>query len=155
VFLAAQGFEVTAVDASQVAVERGQARAKEAGVSVRFLQGDVLDLPDLGPPFPFVFDRGCYQHTRAQNRLRLREILTRVTEPGGLYLTLVPSANEKNRRLRPPKCVFDYELCLDLVPLFEMVHLREARIEGRVVEGQKISLLGWSVLRRRTEERCP
>jgi 2-polyprenyl-3-methyl-5-hydroxy-6-metoxy-1,4-benzoquinol methylase len=62
VFLAQQGFDVTAVDVSQVALDTARVRARSASATVRFLQADVLELPELGPPFAFVFDRGCY-HT--------------------------------------------------------------------------------------------
>src|SRR6516165_7586395 len=55
VFLAEHGFDVTAVDVSQVALEKAGARASEAGVSIRFLQADVLEMPDLGGLFAFVF----------------------------------------------------------------------------------------------------
>jgi SAM-dependent methyltransferase len=151
VFLAAQGLDVTAVDVSPLAVQEAAARAAQARVSVRWLAADALELPDLGPPFDFVFDRGCYQHLRRANRFRLREVLARVTRPGSLYLTIVPSANQSDPRLRPPGGLFDYELCLDYPGLFELVELREYRVRGREVEGERFCQRAWSVLRRRKE----
>src|SRR5262245_42093240 len=64
VWLAQQGFDVTGVDVAQLAVERAELRAHTAGVNVRFLLADVLNLPDLGGPFAFFFDRGCYHAVR-------------------------------------------------------------------------------------------
>src|SRR5438552_11989125 len=64
VYLAQQGFDVTAFDLAPLAVERAQAKMHEAGVKVRLLTADVLDLPDVGPPFSFVFDRGLYHVVR-------------------------------------------------------------------------------------------
>ncbi|GAA0635895.1 hypothetical protein GCM10010174_66980 [Kutzneria viridogrisea] len=47
VFLAAQGMSVAGLDLSEAALERAQMLARLAGVSPRFVQGDVLD-----PPLP-------------------------------------------------------------------------------------------------------
>jgi SAM-dependent methyltransferase len=148
VFLATQGFDVTAVDASPLALEQARAKAATAGVSVRLLEADVLDLPDLGAPFPFIYDRACYQHLRRSNRFRFQEVLARVTQPGSFYLSLVPSANDV-----PPAAigVHAYELCLELLPLLELVQLREFRMEGGIVEGKERRPLAWSVLWRRKE----
>jgi SAM-dependent methyltransferase len=154
IFLAAQGFDVTAVDISAVALEQAAAKAAEAGVSVRFVQSDVLALPEMGPPFGFLFDRGCYQHLRKINPFRLRDVLARLTQPGSLYLSVVPSANEKDPRLRPPGALYDYELCLDLAAMFDLVQLCEFRIRGREIQAEPCCPLGWSVLRRRTEVSC-
>src|SRR5260370_28503524 len=60
VWLAQQGFDMTAVDLAPLALERAEARARAAGVKVRFVAASVLEPPDLGGPFPFFFDRGCY-----------------------------------------------------------------------------------------------
>src|SRR5438874_5426529 len=49
VWLARQGFDVTALDLSPLAIERARRRADQAGVAVRFLAADVLDPPaELG-----------------------------------------------------------------------------------------------------------
>src|SRR5262245_13411336 len=58
VWLAQQGFDVTGVDVASLAIEQAQQRAQAAGVQVRFEVADVLQLPDLGEPFGFFFDRG-------------------------------------------------------------------------------------------------
>src|SRR5262245_36294263 len=64
VYLAQQGFTVTALDVSPRAVGQAKTRATHAGVAVEFRQVDILKPPDLGSPFPFVFDRGVYHHLR-------------------------------------------------------------------------------------------
>ena len=55
---------VSQIDISATAVAQAKERATAAGVTVRFLQADVTRLPDLGPPFNFFFDRGCYHAVR-------------------------------------------------------------------------------------------
>src|SRR5437879_3496719 len=68
VWLAQQGFDVTALDLSPMAIERAQHRADDAGVRVHFLAADVLQpLPELTGPFDFFFDRGCYHAVRREN----------------------------------------------------------------------------------------
>jgi len=44
IFLANQGFEVTAVDTASLAVRRASQRAKHEGVSIDFIVGDATDL---------------------------------------------------------------------------------------------------------------
>src|SRR5207302_243222 len=56
VYLARQGFDVTAFDLAPLAIERAERKIRAAGVNVRLLKADVFNLPDVGPPFPFVFD---------------------------------------------------------------------------------------------------
>ena len=93
VFLAQQGFEVTAVDTVAQAIEQAKAKAAQAGVDIQFLQSDAFGLPDLGPAFAFVFDRGLYHILRNNDLERFVEALRRVTEPGSVYLTLTGNAS--------------------------------------------------------------
>src|SRR5262245_49443863 len=59
VWLAQQGFDVTAIDLAPLAVAKADKHAQAAGVKVHFVVADVLHLPDLDGPFEFCFDRGC------------------------------------------------------------------------------------------------
>lgn len=151
VFLAQRGFDVTAVDLSTLAVERARARAAAAGVKLNVFAGDVFNLPDLGEPFPFVFDRGVYHALRRIDIAAFRRALQRVTAPGSLYLTLAGNANDAPRDHGPPT-VHAHELCRELEPLFDLVLLRECRFEESRLPGR--APLAWSaLLRRRAEAR--
>lgn len=44
-WLASRGWDVTALDFSQVAIDKGRARAQQMGVSVDFRVADVIDFP--------------------------------------------------------------------------------------------------------------
>ena len=149
VFLATQGFEVTALDLAGPAVEQARARAARAGVRVRFLQADVLAPPELGPAFPFVFDRGVYHHVREVDLDRFLEFLARVCEPGGFYLTLAGNANEPAPAEGGPPRVHAHEISLELAPLFDLVQLREFRFDGVCIQGREVRPLAWSALLRR------
>src|SRR5690349_11870900 len=78
VYLAQQGFDVTAVDLSPIALERAREKAARAKVKVNFVEGDVTALPDLGGTFPFVFDRGTYHVVRKVNLAGFQTTLSNV-----------------------------------------------------------------------------
>src|SRR5438309_11501384 len=120
-FLAQQGFDVTAVDVVPQALERAEAKARQAGVSIHFTPADVLQLPDLGKPFPFVFDRGTYHILRQVDLERFRHTLAQATEPGSMYLTLAGNANEPNPPEGGPPRVHAHEICLELAAPFDLV----------------------------------
>jgi methyl halide transferase len=149
VFLAQRGFQVTACDISELAIERAKQRAAAAAVEMTLLAADIAGLPDLGPPFPFVFDRGLYHVVRKTNLEDLLSLLKRVTEPGSLWLTLAGNANETHPEDKGPPTVRAVEICSELEPLFELVQLREFHFDGVVLGGQEFRPLAWSVLLRR------
>lgn len=151
VYLAQQGFEVTAFDVSPLAVAKAGSRAAAAGASVRLLESDVFDLPPLGEPFPFVFDRGVYHVVRRQNARRFRDVVAGLTAPGGWYFTLAGNANEENPPEGGPPRVSAEEICRELSGPFELVQLREFRFDPIVIEGVVDEPLAWSALWRRSE----
>ncbi len=151
VFLARQGFDVTALDISPLAIERAQRKANEAGVEVTLLTADLLDLPDLGPPFPLVFDRGVYHAVRRKDLAGFLDTLSRVSAPGGIYLTLAGNANEIRPGEGGPPRVSAEDLCRELAPLMNLVELREIRFDEAVIDGRRERPLAWSALFRRKQ----
>jgi len=149
VYLAQQGFEVTALDVAPLAVERAEAKLRSAAVQVRLFTADVLALPDLGPRFPFVFDRGLYHVLRQSNLQDYLRTLERVCAPGGWYLTLAGNANDPVTAEHGPPRVKAQELCDELEGLFALVQLREFTFEGAPYTGTSFRPLGWSALMRR------
>jgi methyl halide transferase len=147
VWLAEMGFDVTAIDISPTAVDRGRQRKAKAGVRVRFVTSDVLDPPDdIGGPYHFFFDRGCYHIVREIDVGRYLRTLERITESGSIGLVLTGNSNEP--RTGPP-VVSEQEIRAELGSLFEIVRLGEFRFDLSLgVPGKP---LGWScLLRRRT-----
>jgi methyl halide transferase len=145
VWLAQQGFDVTAVDISPLAIERARQRAAAAGVNVRFLQADVLNLPDLGAPCRFYFDRGCYHVVRRENADGFVQALERITEPGTVGLILTGNAREPHDP--GPPVVDEATIRRELGRVFDIVRLREFRFD--VTPGVDVAFLGWSCLLRR------
>ena len=150
IFLAQQGFEVTAVDISTLAIERARVKAAEGGVNVTLAAADLLDLPDLGPAFPFVFDRGVYHTVRREALDGFLETLSRVSAPGGMYLTLAGNANEVRPDEEGPPRVSAETICRETAPLMELVQLREFRFDKCLKDTpDRPRALAWSALFRR------
>ncbi len=146
VLLAEVGFEVTAVDISAAAVDLVHCRKATAAVRVRHLLADVLDPPDdLGGPFDFVFDRGCYHAVRRTDVGRYLRTLERITAPGSVGLVLAGNAREKHEP--GPPAVTEEEIREELGKRFEIVRLREFYFDQ--VEANGVRHLGWSCLLRR------
>jgi SAM-dependent methyltransferase len=146
VWLAQQGFEVTALDLSELAVERARRKASDAGVRVHFHVADVLKPPtDLVGPFDFFFDRGCYHVVRREDVTAHLETLRRLTRPGTLGLVLTGNAREPHEP--GPPVVTEDQIRTELGGLFDVVQLREFRFDQ--VEAVGIRFLAWSCLLRR------
>ncbi len=144
VWLAQRGFDVTALDISPLAVERARQRAATAGVNVRFLLADVLADPDVGGPFGFFFDRGCYHVVRQLDLAAYLRLLERALRPGATGLVL--AGNARLPRTGPPP-VSEDELRTELGRLFEFVRLREFQFD--LAPGDAERHLGWSCLLRK------
>lgn len=142
VWLAQHGFDVTAVDLVPLAIEQAIDRAAKAGVKNRFLSLDLLSLPDLGAPFDFLFDRGCYHAVRRENATGYLDAIDRLLRPGATALILAGNAKEP---LDPgPPVVSEDELRSELGSRFEIVALREFRFDA--ILGTDVKPLAWSCL---------
>jgi SAM-dependent methyltransferase len=146
VWLAQQGFDITALDLSPLAIERAQRKADEAGVSVRCLLADVLHPPtEPAGSFDFFFDRGCYHVVRRIDPAAYLETLRRLTHPGSLGLVLTGNAHEPHSP--GPPVVSEEQIRAELGTLFDIVALREFRFDQAETDGTRF--LGWSCLLRR------
>jgi len=145
-YLAEQGFAVTGVDFSPMAVEFAKAALSSTKHQARFLVGDVLDPSlDFGGRFDFLFDRGCYHVVRKIDVDRYLRTLERITQPGTLGLILTGNAKEKLEK--GPPVVTEEELRNELGKLFQIVKLREFRFDP--IRGPEDKPLGWSCLVKR------
>jgi len=155
IYLAQAGFDVTAVDLSAAALEMAEKKTKEAGVSVKYLQADVTNMPDLGR-FAFVFDRGTYHVVRQINLKAFQSMLANSVEPGGTYLVLAGNANELGDLEKGPPRVRAHEICGELESkAFDLIRLDESKFDGVQLGGQTFTPLAFTaVFRRRTEDRA-
>ena len=144
VWLAQQGFDVTAVDLSSLAISRARERAAAEHAKVRFVCADVLNPPDLGS-YDFVFDRGCYHVVRRIDVQAYLRTLKLVTHPGTVGLVLAGNAREPHEP--GPPVVEERDIRDELGPVFEIVWLREFRFDQ--LEEGGVRFLAWSCFVRR------
>lgn len=142
--LARRGFQVTAVDLVEQAVEISRERAREAKVNVDFRVADVLK-DDLGGPYDILFDRGVYHVLRLIDLKAFQNVLKKVTRSGSLWLSLAGNANEEESEKGPP-VVHEHEIRAELEPLFEILELREFRFD---TNQSGFRPLAWAILARR------
>ena len=86
VFLARHGFDVTGVDYAHSAIELGHKRAKEAGVSVKFIQDDLTNLQHVTGEYDMLVDYGTLDDLPAQKRLQYIKSVLALSRPGGVFL---------------------------------------------------------------------
>lgn len=86
VYFASRGLEVTGLDGSGVAIERARAKAREQGVSARFIQGDALRLSELNETFDTVVECGLLHVFSDENMARLVREVHAVLRPSGRYV---------------------------------------------------------------------
>jgi SAM-dependent methyltransferase len=90
IYLARQGWDVVAIELAEYAIDIARNRADDAGVSVRFIEGDVTKLPefDIGSGFSLLVDVGCYQALPAKEQAAYIASTTQVAAPGAVLLML-------------------------------------------------------------------
>ena len=89
--LAARGWQVTGIDFVPKALRRARERARDAGVELRLIEGDVTKLGStgVGSGFPFLMDFGLFHDelTDEQRAAMGREV-SAVAAPGATLLML-------------------------------------------------------------------
>jgi len=145
VWLSQQGFDVTGVDLSDLAIKAARAGAAAANTAVRFIRHNLLEPGDLGGPFAFFFDRGCYHVVRRIDVNRHLQTLESITRPGSTGLVLAGNARE--RQDPGPPVVTEQEIRNELGRSFAIVWLREFHFDSVGQEGKPF--LGWSCFLRR------
>lgn len=142
VWLAQQGFDVTGMDVAPLAIRKAEERARSEGVSARFLAADVLQPPDLGQPFAFFFDRGCYHAIRREHPHTYVQVLSKLLAPGALGLVLTGNAREPH--VPGPPVVSEEQIRDELGREFKILDLHEFRFDSPPEWNE--SFLAWSCL---------
>jgi SAM-dependent methyltransferase len=144
VWLALQGFVVTATDVSATALAAARAKADEAGVAVRFLEASS---PPQEGAFDVVFDRGVF-HIFATDGERdaFAAAAAAALREGGLWLGLHGSADGPPRDHGPPRLsVRDVAIAVE--PWFEILSLIDTVFDVNHVASPRG---WWLVARKRT-----
>jgi SAM-dependent methyltransferase len=89
--LAKRGWQVTGIDIVDKALRRGQDRARDAGVQMRFLKGDVTALEEAGLDrgFRLVLDTGTFHDFHDAQRKAMGRGITALAAADATVLLLV------------------------------------------------------------------
>lgn len=94
IYLAQHGWNVTAVDFVAKPLERARAKARAAGATVEFVQGDVTQLTrtGIGANFELIVDNGCLHNMSDADRDAYAREITAVAAPDArlLIVAFVP-----------------------------------------------------------------
>lgn len=142
-WLAQQGFDVTAVDIAETALAVAESRVTTE--SVRYVQGDVCDFSWDGEAFPWFFDRGCYHVVRRTHVAEYVQTLDRLTTADARGLILTGNAREAHQP--GPPVVSEEQLRTELGAVFDFLWLREFRFGAK--KGSGDNFLGWSCFLRK------
>jgi SAM-dependent methyltransferase len=97
VHLAGRGWQVTAIEFVDKALDRARRRAADEGVEVRWVKGDVGQLGTLGlePGYSLLYDFGCIQGLPDSARQGAAAGLTELAAPGARLLLLAFKAGRR------------------------------------------------------------
>jgi len=141
IYLAKQGFDVTAIDVAPTALSLAEADAEKAGVEVKWLLADVLALPEL-EPFDLIFDRGCYHNVRYVDAKGFVATLDRLSRPGTKVFVL-SCDRDKAPGVREPTMRTDFS------ELFDFEWIRKSNIVTGKDEKKRHP--SWSVMLRKKD----
>lgn len=85
IYLANNGFAVSAIDVSREAIKIAKKKAQEANAKVHFLAASALKIPLRNETFGFINDRGCFHLFPPEDREAFAEEVRRVLEADGIY----------------------------------------------------------------------
>lgn len=82
------GLDATGVDLASRALDAAKEKARDRGLTARFLRHDARRLADLGESFDTVLDCGLFHIFDEADRAAFVDSLRAVLEPGGRYFML-------------------------------------------------------------------
>jgi len=88
VFFASRGFAVTGVDVSRMGLRKAERLARERGVEVQWIHGDIARCAVSGP-FDLVYSCGAIHYVPRRRRAHLLQRLKALTRAGGHHAHIV------------------------------------------------------------------
>ncbi|MFC7370353.1 class I SAM-dependent methyltransferase [Fictibacillus iocasae] len=84
-YLAAQGFEVDAVDLSGTSLEWARERAEKCNLSINFLHANIFNMELKDAAYDVIYDSGCFHHIAPHRRISYKELLDKGLKTGGHF----------------------------------------------------------------------
>jgi len=124
IWLSQKGFQVSAFDLSEIAINRAKKEAENKGVDVRFFVADFFKDKIENRPFEFVFDRGVFHSFDEENeRDQFAKNVAKNLKKDGLWLSLIGSADHIREGQGPPKRSA-YNVVKAVEPYFKIIFLK-------------------------------
>jgi SAM-dependent methyltransferase len=132
IWLAQQGFSVTATDLSDKAIQMAREKGTAHGQTIDFLSADILADPVPGVPFEFAFDRGCFHSFDSlDERTSFAGAISTSLSEGGMWLSLVGSTDGPDRKTGPPR-LSAKDIASAVEPMFEILCLRSTVFDSEM-----------------------
>ena len=130
IWLSQKGFEVSAFDLSEIAIDKAKLKAGEIGVNVNFFVADFLKDNIQGAPFEFVFDRGVFHSFDEENEQdQFARNVAGNLKDDGLWLSLIGSADETREGQGPPRRSA-YRVVKAVEPYFKIISLKAGMFDS-------------------------
>ncbi len=102
IWLSKQGFEVTAIDGSSIAIDIAKKAASSADTSCNFMVSDFIT-DNFEGEYDFIFDRGFFHSfDDEEERSFYASKVASLLSPRGMWLTLVANSDSPPRDSGPP-----------------------------------------------------
>jgi len=136
-WLAKQGFEVTAYDISPIAIEMANKNAEENKVQVNFKIYNFLSEKLKSKQYGFVFDRGVLHgfETLEDRQVMVRKV-SETLEDNGLWLSLIGNADGEKTDPGPPLRTAT-EVVSAVEPFFRILAIRTSYLDDNLVKPAK------------------
>lgn len=131
--LAAKGVDATGVDAAESAITVAQEKARERGLSAKFLVHDATQLVSLNEQYDTVMDSGLFHVLDDPSRAAFADSVHAVLRSGGHYYMLAFS-DEEPKHIGPRR-VSKKEIRDTFSSGWRVNSIRQSRIENRAVGG--------------------
>ena len=131
IWMAQNGFDVTGMDFSALAIEKAREKSRQQGADIRFLVTDFL-LQDTGEPgVGFIFDRGCFHSfdTPWDRKTFAQNAACHLID-GGQWLSILGNIDDGPRDPGPPmRSALDIVMAVE--PFFEILFLVSGQFDSR------------------------
>ncbi len=152
-WLAGQGWAVTGVDWSDVALDRARSTAREAGLDATFVQGDATDLgflAALSPTGTFDLITLAFIHPEPEERDSAYAHLPALVSPDGHLLVIAHDPEHGTRGLGgpPPARLLSPGAIVTALHLPEGFDVLVADVQSREKDGEVVALDSVVLVRR-------
>lgn len=126
VWLAQQGFAVTAIDIADFAINLTVNAGKLNNVNINPIICDILEYNTL-EKYDFIFDRGCYHnYDNVEQQTNFVKKVSSLLSPDGTWLSIIGSDDRKDETGPPKHSLLSIVDCFD--PWLDILEIQKCKI---------------------------